>query len=165
MGGRERSIERYPEQRARERSFVPLGPGRPHSSTPTAVSALERRNATTGLGFRPAAFGRWCSRGASLVERKYSLRRCVRYLTLPGARMARRHGAGATLQSARKRVIIKEIQAAVARELAARSEVPKTLPQRIADLLRELHRRLRNPNEEAAPRLDPDRAHQPPKET
>ena len=102
---------------------------------------------------------------ASLVERKYSLRRCVRYLTLPGARMARRHGAGATLQSARKRVIIKEIQAAVARELAARSEVPKTLPQRIADLLRELHRRLRNPNEEAAPRLDPDRAHQPPKET
>ena len=70
---------------------------------------------------------------ASLVERKYSLRRCVRYLTLPGARMARRHGAGATLQSARKRVIIKEIQAAVARELAARSEVPKTMPQRIAD--------------------------------
>jgi hypothetical protein len=78
--------------------------------------------------------------------------------------MARRHGTGATLQLARKRVMIKEIQAAVARELGARSELPKTMPQRIADLLRELHRRLRNRNEEAAPRLDPDRAHQPPKE-
>ena len=54
---------------------------------------------------------------------------------------------------------IKEIQAAVARELAARSEVPKTMPQRIAALLRELHRRLRNPNEEAAPRFDLDGAH------
>jgi hypothetical protein len=73
--------------------------------------------------------------------------------------MAHRHGIGATLQSARKRVIIKEIQAAVARELAARSELPKTMPQRIADLLRELHRRLRNPNEGATPRFDPDRAH------
>ena len=49
--------------------------------------------------------------------------------------------------------IIKEIQAAVARELAAQSEVPKTVPQRIADLLRELHRRLRNPSHEAAPRF------------
>jgi hypothetical protein len=78
--------------------------------------------------------------------------------------MARRHGTAATLQSARKRVIIKEIQAAVARELAARSQVPKTMPQRISDLLRELHRRLRNPNEEAAPRLDLDRAHQVTKE-
>jgi hypothetical protein len=28
------------------------------------------------------------------------------------------------------------------RELAAQSEVPKTMPQRIADLLREPHRRL-----------------------
>jgi hypothetical protein len=74
--------------------------------------------------------------------------------------MARRHGTGEILQSARKHVIIKEIQAAVARELAARSEVPKTMPQRIADLLRELHRRLRNPSQEAAPRFDPDRAHQ-----
>jgi hypothetical protein len=73
--------------------------------------------------------------------------------------MARRHGTGESLQSARKRVIIKEIQAAVARELAAQSEVPKTMPQRIADLLRELHRRLRNPNEVAAPRFDTDRAH------
>jgi hypothetical protein len=35
VGGRERSIERYPEQRARERSFVPLGPAGPRSSTPT----------------------------------------------------------------------------------------------------------------------------------
>ena len=56
--------------------------------------------------------------------------------------MARRYGTGKTLQSARKHLIIKEIQAAVALELAARSEVPKTMPQRIADLLRELHRRL-----------------------
>jgi hypothetical protein len=78
--------------------------------------------------------------------------------------MARKHGIGATLQAARKHSIIKEIQAAVARELAARSEVPKTMPQRIAELLRELHRRLRNPHEEGAARLDPDRARQPPKE-
>ena len=35
-----------------------------------------------------------------------------------GARMARRHGTGETLHSARKHLIIKEIQAAVARELA-----------------------------------------------
>jgi hypothetical protein len=65
--------------------------------------------------------------------------------------MARRYGTGKTLQSARKHLIIKEIQAAVARELAARSEVPKTMPQRIADLLRELHRRLRDPDPEVAP--------------
>ena len=68
--------------------------------------------------------------------------------------MARRHRTGETLQSARERVIIKEIQAAVGRELAARSEVPKTMPQRIADLLRELHRRLRDPSQEAAPRFE-----------
>jgi predicted TIM-barrel fold metal-dependent hydrolase len=55
-----------------------------------------------------------------------------------------------TLHSAREHLIIKEIQAAVGRELAARSEVPNTMPQRIADLLRELHRRLRNPNEESS---------------
>jgi len=73
-----------------------------------------------------------------------------------GARMARRHSTGETLHSARKHLIIKEIQAAVARELATRSEVPKTMPQRIADLLRELHRRLRDPRDEAAPRFDPD---------
>ena len=65
--------------------------------------------------------------------------------------MARRYGTGETLGSARKHLIIKEIQAAVARELAARSEVPKTMPQRIADLLRELHRRLREPGQEARP--------------
>jgi hypothetical protein len=35
------------------------------------------------------------------------------------------------------------MQAAIARELAAQSEVPKSMPQRIADLVRELHRRLR----------------------
>jgi hypothetical protein len=55
-----------------------------------------------------------------------------------------------TLHSAREHLIIKEIQAAVGRELAARSEVPNTMPQRIADLLREPHRRLRNPNEESS---------------
>jgi hypothetical protein len=70
-----------------------------------------------------------------------------------GARMARRDGTGEILQSARKHLIIKEIQAAIARELAARSEVPKTMPQRIADLLRELHRRLRDPGPEVAPRF------------
>jgi hypothetical protein len=73
--------------------------------------------------------------------------------------MARRNGTGETLQSARERGIIKEIQAAVGRELAARSEVPKTMPQRIADLLRELHRRLRDPSHEAAPRFERDVAH------
>jgi hypothetical protein len=63
--------------------------------------------------------------------------------------MARRHGRE-TLHSAREHLIIKEIQGAVGRELAARSKVPNTMPQRIADLLRELHRRLRNPNEESS---------------
>jgi hypothetical protein len=48
--------------------------------------------------------------------------------------MARRHGTE-TLGSARKHLIIKEIQAAIARELAAQSELPKTLPKRIADSL------------------------------
>jgi hypothetical protein len=47
------------------------------------------------------------------------------------------------LQSERKHLIITEAQAAIARALAAHSEVPKTVPMRIADLLRELHRRLR----------------------
>jgi hypothetical protein len=65
--------------------------------------------------------------------------------------MARRYGTGETLGSARKHLIIKEIQAAIARELAAQSEVPKTVPQRIADLLRELHRRLRNMRSEEQP--------------
>jgi hypothetical protein len=56
--------------------------------------------------------------------------------------MVRKKAGGEALQSARKRVI-KEMQAAIARELAAQSEVPKSMPQRIADLVRELHRRLR----------------------
>jgi hypothetical protein len=56
--------------------------------------------------------------------------------------MVRNKAGGEALQSARKRVI-KEMQAAIARELAAQSEVPKSMPQRIADLVRELHRRLR----------------------
>jgi hypothetical protein len=64
--------------------------------------------------------------------------------------MARRYAQGESLGSARKHLIIKEVQAAVARELAAQSEVPKTMPQRIADLLRELHRRLRNTSQGAA---------------
>ena len=37
---------------------------------------------------------------------------------------------------------------AVARELAAQAEIPRTMPQRIADLMRELHRRLRNVDQE-----------------
>jgi hypothetical protein len=65
--------------------------------------------------------------------------------------MARRYGTEETLGSSRKHLIIKEIQAAIARELAAQSEVPKTVPQRIADLLRELHRRLRNMRSEEQP--------------
>jgi hypothetical protein len=56
--------------------------------------------------------------------------------------MVRKKAGGEAVQSARKRVI-KETQAAIARELAAQSEVPKSVPQRIADLVRELHRRLR----------------------
>jgi hypothetical protein len=56
--------------------------------------------------------------------------------------MVRKKAGGEAVQSARKRVI-KEMQAAIARELAAQSEVPKSMPQRIADSVRELHRRLR----------------------
>jgi hypothetical protein len=39
--------------------------------------------------------------------------------------------------------VIREVQARIGRQLATMSEVPKTMPQRIADLVRELHRRLR----------------------
>jgi hypothetical protein len=56
-----------------------------------------------------------------------------------------------TLEATRREQIIREIQRTVARELAALSEVPKTIPPRIADLLRELHRRLREPG---GPRAD-----------
>ena len=69
--------------------------------------------------------------------------------------MVRRYGTAESLGSARKHLIIREIQAAVARELAAQSEVPKTMPQRIADLLRELHRRLRNTSQGAARSTEP----------
>lgn len=68
--------------------------------------------------------------------------------------MVRRYGTRENLGSTGKHLIIKEIQAAVARELAAQSEVPKTVPQRIADLLRELHRRLRNTPSEEQPHRD-----------
>jgi hypothetical protein len=71
--------------------------------------------------------------------------------------MVRRYGTAENLESARKQLIIKEIQAAVARELAAKSQFPKTMPQRIADLLRELHRRLRNTSEGAARSIEPTR--------
>jgi hypothetical protein len=54
-----------------------------------------------------------------------------------------RRGQGETLRLARKRHVIMEMQRTIGRELAARTEVPKTVPQRIADLMRELHRRLR----------------------
>ena len=56
--------------------------------------------------------------------------------------MVRKKASGALL-SARKHAIIKDMQAAIAHEMAAQSEVPKSMPQRIADLVRELHRRLR----------------------
>jgi hypothetical protein len=133
-------------------------------STSIRQSSLQRRNSTTGLGIssgrvRQMVLSRRLSCGTKVPSRALCQVPDAR-----GDRMARRHGIGATLQAARKHSIIKEIQAAVARELAARSEVPKTMPQRIAELLRELHRRLRNPNEEGAARLDPDRARQPPKE-
>lgn len=51
--------------------------------------------------------------------------------------MTRKHGSG----DLRKRLVIKHIQAAIARELVAHCEVPTTLPARMADLLRELHAR------------------------
>jgi hypothetical protein len=57
--------------------------------------------------------------------------------------MAIRKSHASALESKRKQQAIREIQAAVARELATYCEPPKTIPQRIADLLRELHRRLR----------------------
>jgi hypothetical protein len=50
-----------------------------------------------------------------------------------------------TLDELRRQQIIREAQAKIGRELAVMSEVPKTMPQRIADLVRELHRRLREP--------------------
>jgi hypothetical protein len=52
------------------------------------------------------------------------------------------------LPSQRKHQIIKDVQTAIARELAHQAEVPKTMPQRIADLMRELHRRLRRVDKE-----------------
>jgi hypothetical protein len=51
--------------------------------------------------------------------------------------------AAGTLEAARRHEAIREIQTAVARELACECEPSKTIPARIADLLRELHRRLR----------------------
>jgi hypothetical protein len=50
------------------------------------------------------------------------------------------------LDALRRTEAITEIQKLVARELAKR-EPPKTLPRRLADLVRELHRRLRKPSE------------------
>jgi hypothetical protein len=55
----------------------------------------------------------------------------------------RRNSTAGTLDKGRRHEAIREIQAAVARELARQCEPPKTIPARIADLLRELHRRLR----------------------
>jgi hypothetical protein len=56
---------------------------------------------------------------------------------------------GATILSARKHAIIKDMQAAIAREMAAQSEVPKSMPTRIAELVRELNRRLRDADQGA----------------
>jgi len=50
------------------------------------------------------------------------------------------------LDALRRQEAITEIQRLVARELAKEAP-PKTLPRRLADLARELHRRLRNPSE------------------
>jgi hypothetical protein len=49
--------------------------------------------------------------------------------------MVRKKASGALL-SARKHAIIKDMQAAIAREMAAQSEVPKSMPTRIAELVR-----------------------------
>jgi hypothetical protein len=49
------------------------------------------------------------------------------------------------LEAERRQQVIREVQVKIGREQAAVSEVPKTMPQRIADLLRELDRRLREP--------------------
>jgi hypothetical protein len=57
--------------------------------------------------------------------------------------MTPRRNQAETLETVRKHRIIREIQNAVARELAAQSTLPKTVPRRIAQLLRELHKRLR----------------------
>ena len=88
-------------------------------------------------------------------ERPYRFR-CW-YSLCRGYRMACRHGTEETLQSARKHQIIKEMQAAIAREFAAQSEVPKTVPQKIADLLRELHRRLREASQKTLGSTKPTR--------
>jgi hypothetical protein len=48
------------------------------------------------------------------------------------------------VKSLRRREAIEEIQRAVARQLRNELQPPKSMPQRLADLARELHRRLRN---------------------
>jgi hypothetical protein len=48
-----------------------------------------------------------------------------------------------TVEALRREQIMREVLAKIGRELAKRSEVPKTIPPRIVDLLRELDRRLR----------------------
>jgi hypothetical protein len=63
--------------------------------------------------------------------------------------MVRKKASGEVLLSARKRTIIKEVQAAIAKEMAAQSNVPQEMPPRIAELIRELHRRLREASQEA----------------
>src|ERR1700738_5703131 len=62
--------------------------------------------------------------------------------------MVRKNASGALL-SARKHAIIKDMQAAIARGMAAQSEVPKSMPTRIAELVREMHRRLRDADQGA----------------
>ncbi len=47
--------------------------------------------------------------------------------------------------------LTKEIQVAIARELARRCEVPETMPQRISDLLRELSDASREPPSRSEP--------------
>jgi hypothetical protein len=63
--------------------------------------------------------------------------------TLPRTVMGTRRTIPAEALKSQRKEAIREIQAAVARELAKQHELPKTVPQRIADLVREMHRLLR----------------------
>ena len=98
---------------------------------------LQRQFVTAGA--RPCtALG-----AALLLERKDSRSCYDRKMTEKKCPMGTRRSNPGALDTARKHEAIRQVQAAIARELARQSEPPKTLPRRIADLVRELHRRLR----------------------
>jgi hypothetical protein len=117
---------------------------------------------------RCLAFGRLCNNrlgdpplinspgGATQPARSRRVKRCGSGGTVPlpwsltaqeqRARIpmaTRKTPAAGTFESARRRQIIQQVQAAIARELTARWTPARDLPQRIVDLVRELHRRLR----------------------